>query len=88
MEQTDIVRKLACLIASYEMDAPHTSSPTLDVGSESEQFYPLILWETIINCANDEHNGDCVKQPQTCTRCWAEDVIHKATWIAGRLKLS
>jgi len=76
----DII-KLACLLLSYEIDRPHTSSPDLDVGDESQQHYPEITSEQFKNWLTIEHCGDCVNLAATCPRCTAEDTLHQANWL-------
>lgn len=60
---TDLEMKLACLLASYEMDAPHVSSPDLDVGPEDKQFYPAVTPEKMEEWLATPHHGDCIKLP-------------------------
>lgn len=85
-ERMGLALKLACLLASYEMDDPHVSLPGLDVGDESKQKYPEITPEKFKRWMESEHNGDCVNLPAPCIRCYADMIAHKAKWIAGKLK--
>lgn len=64
--------KLACLLASYEMDSPHVSSPDLEVGKEENQHYPAIPPEKFLAWLLTEHHGDCIKLPSPCIRCFAD----------------
>ena len=77
--------KLACLLASYEMDEPHVNLPDLVVGTEDKQHYPIISPDEFQKWLVTEHCGDCIKLPASCIRCYAEMVAHKAKWIASKL---
>lgn len=40
------------------------------------------VWNrTYLPALQEEHFGDCIKQPQTCIRCQAEDCIRMASII-------
>ena len=84
MAAGDFMHRLAELLASYEMDEPHLSQPDLDVGEEVDQYYPDVPWEVIAQRASEDHYGDCTNQANVCLRCWADQLIHKANWIAAR----
>jgi hypothetical protein len=74
-----LVRRLAELLASYEMDAPHADEP------EGTANYPNITWDQLVTWMGVEHHGDCVNLPCSCTRCFAEAIVHQARWMAERL---
>lgn len=82
---SDLEQKLACLLASYEMDEPHVNSPGLDVGPEQKQHYPEFTPDQVREWLSVPHEGDCIRQCQPCRRCYMEAVAHKARWLAGRL---
>lgn len=66
---------LACGLWSYEVDEPHQEN-------EEKPFFPSIEWEEIESHLQTEHCGDCVNLPATCVRCYAEDIVRKAKWLA------
>lgn len=78
--------KLACWLASYEMDEPHVNLPDLVVGEENKQYYPEISPEKFQEWLVTEHHGDCIKLPSPCIRCYAEMVAHKAKWIYEKMR--
>jgi len=84
MPEQKLARILAPLLASYEMDEPHTFPGPHDYDQDSNH-YPEFTWGEIAEWLAVEHEGDCVNQPQPCRRCAAEDWWHKAQWIAGKL---
>lgn len=84
---TDKVLELACLLAAYEMDSPHVSSPDLDVGEEDKQHYPDVSKEDFKKWLESDHCGDCIKLPAPCIRCFANDIYHKAKWILDRFNI-
>lgn len=84
-ELNDKEVRLACLLASYDMDAPHVNFPDLEVGTEEEQHYPEITEEKFRGWLASEHCGDCIKLPAPCIRCFAESVAHQAKWLMRRL---
>jgi len=80
-----VVMRLAHLLACYEADEPHVSSPGYDFGTEEEQSYQGPTYAALAEWQQMEHHGDCVKQPTTCLRCWSDHLLHKANWISQRL---
>lgn len=77
---TDEELKLACLLASYDMDSPHVG-----FGPEEKQHYPNITPEKFLLWLGETHCGDCTSLPAPCIRCFAEEVAHQAQWIAKRM---
>lgn len=73
----DLVKQLALALHAYEADEPHI---------EGGGFYPRISYEELEAWLRREHDGDCAKQPQICRRCWAEEILRKAKWIANEIK--
>ena|GEM_PF-5139996 len=65
-----IIAAIPDRLASYECDEPHW-------GGQSE-YYPPVAWRDWLSLP---HDGDCVKQPQMCRRCFAEHIRHKSDWI-------
>ena len=74
-------QKLACLLACYETDEPHVDLPQCPASNH----YPEVDWKTLQEQSRSEHAGDCTNEPQTCLRCWAEMIVHKAKWISERM---
>lgn len=74
------ILKLACLLASYEMDEPHTGPH-----AKGEQHYPEFTEEQFRQWLSEPHQGDCTGLPAPCNRCYAEEAWHKAKWIGKRL---
>ena len=70
---TDKEKKLAVLLASYEMDEPYDDN--------EEPSVDHFNWEKIEKELKEEHFGDCVSSPSPCLRCYLEPIIHKAQWI-------
>lgn len=75
----NLVHRLAELLASYEMDEPHVEDPP------GKGHYPPWTWAEIEGHLQAEHQGDCTGLPSPCLRCFAEAIVHKARWIAGRM---
>lgn len=75
-----LARRLACLLASYEMDEPHAGK-----WADQPQHYPDFDWPTLEKWLGEEHGGDCINMPAPCHVCFAVDAWHKAQWIAERL---
>lgn len=75
------VKRLACLLWSYEADEPHA-------GEWESHFYPQVSETDLDMKLAEDHEGDCNGNPSPCDRCYAEQIIHKATWIAERLNVS
>lgn len=71
------VRKLATLLYAYEMDAPHSVK---DSG-----HYPIPTWEQMEKWLVEPHHGDCTKECNPCQRCYCEEVVCQARWLAERL---
>lgn len=72
--------ELCCLLASYEMDEPHTG-----VYASEAVYYPEITPEEFQNWLDSEHHGDCVKISSPCIKCFAEQIAHKAHFIVDRI---
>jgi hypothetical protein len=91
MAHNDAMR-LACLLASYDSDAPHVRYHTFDAESEGgrwdegSQHYPDITPEMFASWLAGSHFGDCVGVPATCLRCYAEPIWHQAEWLTLRLR--
>lgn len=73
---------LAVLLANYEVDEPHGSSlPGANDGGYGTFTLADLEW-----MAMQPHHGDCTNEPESCQRCFAECVLHKARWIAERIE--
>jgi len=74
------VKQLAELLACYESDEPY-------VGEFADDAPPANgwTWDSIKQALTAEHFGDCTGAPNTCERCVAEHILHKARWLAERL---
>jgi hypothetical protein len=72
MNIADKTLELACLLASYEMDEPHT---------DASEYYPLFTQKRFLEWLNSDHAGDCTKMPHPCNRCYADQIAYKANWI-------
>ena len=87
----DFELKLACLLASYEMDEPHIKSKNITQAAkhkdENDQYYPNITPDEFLKWLATDHLGDCTGLPSPCIRCLAECLAHKTKWIAARIKL-
>lgn len=81
MKYSDKVKRLACLLMSYEMDEPHADLPDL---KDENPHYPEIDWDKIEkDFLNLEH--DClIPGNHGCPRCFAEMIMHKAQWIVEK----
>ena len=75
----DFTRRLASLLAAYELDEPH------EPGEPREGRYRLMPWPEIAAGLTAPHDGDCTDEPAACLRCACEIWTHKAKWIAARL---
>lgn len=71
-------KRLACLLWSYEADEPHE-------GEWESYFYPKVTESDLDKHLAEDHEGDCIGEPSPCNRCYAEQVMHKASWLAERL---
>lgn len=71
------VYEFAAILASYEVDEPHYPP--------DNEYYPNITVEKLKEWGKEEHYGDCTKQPQPCSRCFAEEVLFKSRWILDKL---
>lgn len=81
---TPEVKKLACLLYTYEADEPHAPPPGFF--SHASVIYPKVTWEQLNTWLGSPHDGDCTKQAHTCMRCVADQIWHKAKWLAKNLK--
>ncbi len=68
----DLVTRLCCLLASYEMDGPHDAE-------EADPLYPDITPEKF-RAMLDEPCND-----YSCPHCFATGLKFKAEWLAARL---
>ena len=77
---------LAVALFRYELDLPHVANPAVAqelvstyYGDDRHSLDRLRQWAT------EPHHGDCTGQPQTCSRCAAEESFHEAHWLAKQL---
>lgn len=79
---TDLAKRIAVLLANYEMDEPHFDLEGNVVYGLSATFPELALQEW----AGAAHHGDCLKEPGPCLRCMASEWLFKGQWIAACLE--
>jgi hypothetical protein len=84
MKISDHIQHLCILLASYETDEPHWDIELFG-GAETNPYTPEYTTEQFTEMLSMDHCGDCINMPATCPRCWAEAILHKATWIGERL---
>ena len=82
----ELTKQLACLLAAYETDEPHFTTVEkykyfMDYGPDEP--WP---WEEVKEWSKREHCGDCTSMPAMCELCYIEAILHKAQWIAERIK--
>ena len=70
------LKTLSVLLANYESDEPY---------KEGEKPPDMWTWDRIQEELKKKHYGDCTQAPQTCMRCFMENVVKKAKWILSQL---
>lgn len=73
--EPDDPHALAARLFAYDLDRPRNGPHATAIPHVTPGMVRVYLGQ--------EHDGDCVKQPQMCMRCYAEEMTHFARYLAA-----